>query len=179
MLRAASLSHPDHAVTVLSGGQPVAGANVLALFPNQTWKQGATGQHGELVLDLHSVHMPLTVFVAAEGYSAHLERGWTPAERALHVELDALPDGGAVIYPEGSGTIPGLAGDVNPIRDTLERTYVYTRNIAIGGSRREPHPFVPGDELHLTDAGGREMLARILDVVGRSALLEYRPLPFP
>ena len=75
--------------------------------------------------------------------------------------------------------MPGLAVSLNPIRDTLDRTHVYTRNIAIGGSRREPHPFVPGDELRLTDADGREMLARILDIVGRSALVEYRPCPPP
>ena len=177
MLRAASLALSDHAVTVLSDGQPVSGAEILALFPNQTWQPGVTGDHGEAVLDLHSAHEPMTVFVAADGYSAHLERDWTPAERTLHVELDALPDGGAVIFPEGSGEVPGLAGSLNPIRDTLDRTCVYTRNISIGGSRREPHSFVPGDELHLTDADGRELLVRILDVVGRSALVEYCPRP--
>ena len=177
MLRAASLALSDHAITVLSDGQPVSGAEILALFPNQTWKPGVTGDHGEAVLDLHSAHEPMTVFVAATGYSAHLERDWTPAERTLHVEIDALPDGGAVIFPEGSGEIPGLAGSLNPIRDTLDRTYVYTHNISIGGSRREPHSFVPGDELQLTDAGESELLVRILDVVGRSALVEYRQRP--
>ena len=175
MLRAASLADCCPVVTVLAGGRPVSGADVLALFPNETWKRAVTGNHGEAVLDLHSVHVPMTVFVAAEGFSAHLERGWTPAERTLHVELNALPGGGAVIFSEGAGALPGLVGRLNPIRDTLGRTYTYTDNIAVNDSRREPHSFVPGDNLRLTDADGTERLVRILDVVGRSALVEYRP----
>ena len=177
MLRAASLADCRPVVSVLAGGQPVSGADILALFANRTWKRAVTSEHGEAVLDLHSVDVPLTVFVAVDGFSAHLERGWIPAERTLHVELRALPGGGAVILPEGQGTVPGLAGGLNPIRDTLDRTYVYTTNIAVNHSRREPHSFVPGEELHLVDADGKARLARILDIVDRSALLEYRRLP--
>ena len=175
MLRAASLADDCPVVAVLAGGQPVSGADILALFPNRTWKRAVTSEHGEAVLDLHSVDVPLTVFVAVNGLSAHLERGWIPAERTLHVELNVLPGGGAVIFPEGQGTVPGLAGTLAPIRDTLDRTYVYTNNIVVDGSRQEPHSFVPGGDLHLTDAVGKERLVRILDVVGRSALVEYRP----
>ena len=104
-----------------------------------------------------------------------MERGWIPAERTLHVELNALPGGGAVIFPEGQGTIPSLAGRLNPIRDKLDRIYMYTTNIAVNDRRREPHSFVPGEDLRLTDADGTERLVRILDIVGRSALVEYRP----
>ena len=175
MLRAASLADDCPVVAVLAGGQPVSGADILALFPNRTWKRAVTSEHGEAVLDLHSVDVPLTVFVAVNGLSAHLERGWIPAERTLHVELNALPGGGAVIFPEGQGTVPGLAGTLAPIRDTLDRTCVYTNNIVVDGSRQAPHSFVPGGDLHLTDAVGKERLVRILDVVGRSALVEYRP----
>ena len=175
MLRTASLTGGGPAVTVLTGGRPVSGAEILALFPNQTWRRAVTGAHGEAVLELHSDHASMTVFVAVEGFSPHLERGWIPAERTLHVELSALPGGGAVIFPEGQGAVPGLVGRLNPIRDELDRTYVYTTNIAVNDARREPHSFVPGEGLHLTDAAGSERFVRILDVVGRSALVEYRP----
>ena len=161
MLRAASLTGCGPAVTVLAGGRPVSGAEILALFPNETWRRAVTGEHGEAVLDLHSDHVPMTVFVAVEGFSAHLERGWTPAERTLHVELNALPGGGAVIFPEGEGAVPGLAGRLNPIRDKLDRTCMYTTNIAANDARREPHSFVPGEDLHLTDAAGTERLVRV------------------
>ena len=73
----------------------------------------------------------------------------------------------------GTGTLPGLNGRLNPIRDTLDRTYLYAGNIAINEGRQQPVAFVPGEELQLTDADGNELLARIIDIVGRSALVEY------
>ncbi len=173
MLRAASLLNLDHVISVSSGGRPIAGAAVLGLFSNKTWKGAITGENGESVLDLHSIHLPMTVFVAAEGFAAHLERDWIPAERALHVELSTLFNGGAVILPEGTGTLPGLKGRLNPIRDTLDRTYLYASNIAINEGRQQPVAFVPGEKLGLTDADGHELLVRIIDIVGSSALVEY------
>ena len=175
MLRTASLAGCGPVVTVLAGGRPVSGADILALFPNRTWTRAVTSEHGEAVLDLGSDHAAMTVFVAVEGFSPHLERGWIPAERMLHVELNALPGGGAVIFPEGEGAVPGLAGRLNPMRDGLDRTCMYATGIAINHSRRESHSFVPGEDLHLTDTDGRAKLVRIVDVVGRSALVEYRP----
>ena len=174
MLRAASFPDSGHAISVFAAGQPIAGANVLALFPNKTWKRAATSENGETIVGLHSVHLPMTVFVAAEGFAAHLEHDWTPAERALHIELSALPEGGAVIFPEGTGTLPGLTGRLNPVRDTHDRTYLYASNIPIDEGRQQPVHFVPGEEMRLTDADGLEMRVRIVDIVGRSALVEYR-----
>ena len=173
MLRAASLPNSDHVVSVFAGGRPVSGAGVLALFPNKTWKHTVTGRSGEAMLDLHSVHVPMTVFVAAEGFSAHLEHGWTPAERTLHVELSALPNGGAVIFPEAVGELPGLTGRLNPIRDTHDRTCLYATNIAVNDGEQQPVSFALGERLRLTDAEGKDMLVRIVDITGRSALLEY------
>ena len=117
----------------------------------------------------------MTVYVAADGFCAHLEHDWIPAERMLHVDLNPLPRGGAVIFPEDTGQIPDLAGTLTPMRDQLERTYLYASNIAINDGETQPVPFAPGEDLRLTDAEGTEMLVRIMDVTGRSALLEYRP----
>ena len=177
MLRAACLPNRDHIVSVFSSGRPVAGADVLALFPNKTWRHRTTDENGEVILDLHSLHLPMTVYVAAIGFCAHLEHGWIPAERTLHVDLNTLPQGGAVIFPEAAGQIPDLAGRLNPIRDRLERTYLYADNIAINDGKTQPVTVTPGEDLLLTDAEGAEMLVRIIDIMGRSALLEYRPSP--
>ena len=173
MLRAASFPDSGHAISVFAAGQPIAGANVLALFPNKTWKRATTSENGETIVGLHSVHLPMTVFVAAEGFAAHLEQDWTPAERALHIQLSPLLDGGSVIFPEATGTLPGLTGRLNPMRDTHDRTYLYASNIAIDEGRQQPVHFVPGEEIRLTDAAGLEMRVRIVDIVGRSALVEY------
>ena len=52
MLRAATLPGSDHVVSVFADGRPVSGADVLALFPNRTWKQAVTAEDGEAMLDL-------------------------------------------------------------------------------------------------------------------------------
>ena len=177
MLRTAALPDVKPSVHVFADGEPLADADVLVLFPNKTWKRANTGENGEAHFDLYTSVLPMTVFVAAKGFAAKLVKTWIPAECALHIELKPLPDGGAVIFPQSTGYIPGLAGRLNPIRDSLDRTYLYTDNIAINGGKQKPVSFLPGEEMHLVDANGKEMLVRIVDIVGQSALVEYRPCP--
>ena len=160
-------------VSVRSDGQPLAGADLLLLFPNRTWKRASTDGQGEAVVDLHTTQLPMTVFVSALGHGAHLERGWIPSERALAIDLAALPDGGSIIFPEATGHLPGLLGRLNPIRDTHDRTYLYASNISIDEGKPQPVHFFLGDEIQLTDAEGTRLSVRIVDIVGRSALVEY------
>ena len=167
------------AVTVRAAGRPLPGAHVMVLFPNTTWKQAETNQDGEAYVDLHTVDLPMTVFVAAPDYAGHVERNWIPARGALAVELSALPVGGAVVFPEATGQVPGLKGSLNPIRDSHDRTYLYASDIAINEGREQPVHFAFGEDLRLTDVEEREMLVRVIDIVGRSALVEYRPCPQP
>ena len=156
-------------------GLPVPGVELLTLFPNNTWKHATTDENGEVQVDLHSTHLPMRVFAASSGYAAHLEHDWVPAQGALAIEMQSLPNGGAVIFPEGTGYLPGLSGRLNPIRDTLDRTYLYASNIAINGGKPQPVHFIPGEDLRLTDANGRELMVRIIAIIGRAALVEHRP----
>ena len=160
-------------IPVRSGGRPLPDTDLLLLFPNKTWKRATTDEQGEAAVDLHTTTLPMTVFASAPGQAAYLERDWTPSERALAINLDALPEGGSVIFPEGTGNLPGLKGRLNPIRDTLDRTYLYASNIAIDTGKQQPVNFIPGEKLQLTDAEGTELCVRIVDIVGRSALVEY------
>ena len=84
-----------------------------------------------------------------------------------------MAEGGSVIFLEATGNLPGLKGRLNPIRDTHDRTYLYASNIAINEGQQQPVHFIPGEELQLTDAEGTELRVRIVDIVGRSALVEY------
>ncbi len=161
-------------VTVRAAGRPLSGAEVLILFPNKTWKQATADENGEAAVDLYTTKLPMTVFAAAPGYAACLEREWLPGNSALALEMRALPQGGSAIFPEATGGLPGLTGRLNPVRDRLDRTYLYASNIAIGQGRQQPVDFVPGEELPLTDSDGVSLLVRIIDVVGSSALVEYR-----
>ena len=163
-------------VTVRCGDRPLPGVELLVLFPNKTWKRATTDENGEAGVDLHTTALPMTVFAAAPGYSAHLERAWTPSRGTLALGLHELPGGGAVIFPEATGTLPGLSGRLNPIRDSHDRTYLYASNIAVNQGQPQPVHFIPGEDLRLTDADGREVWARIIEVTGRSALVEYRPV---
>ena len=64
---------------------------------------------------------------------------------------------------------------MNPIRDTHDRTYLYADNIAIEQGRQQRVYFRFGKPLRLTDALGNELSVTVVDIVGRSALVEYRP----
>ena len=160
-------------ISVRTGGRPLSGADLLLLFPNKTWTRATTNEAGEAAVDLHTTELPMTVFASAPGYAAHLERNWMPCERALALNLGALPEGGSIIFPEATGHLPRLKGRLNPIRDTHDRTYLYASNIAIDEGKQQPVHFAPGEELRLTDADGVELHVRIVDIVGRSALVEY------
>ena len=157
-------------------GEPLAGVDVLALFPNDTWKRATTDEHGEAILDLHSSHLPMTVFAAATDFSARVRHDWMPVEGRLTLALDALPGGGAILIPEDTGALPGLRGRLNPVRDALDRTWLYASNIAVNQGQPQPVHFIPGEDLRLTDVDGNERWARIVAVTGRSSLVEYRPV---
>ena len=169
------LTPADATITVHSGGEPLPGIDVLALFPNRTWRRGKTDEAGEAAFDLHSTHLPMTVHVAAPRYAARLEREWIPERGGLLLELQLLPNGGSAIFPQSSGHLPGLRGRLNPIRDTSDRTYLYADNIAIDGGRQQPVHFRLGKPMRLTDASGFELSVTIVDIIGSSSLLDYRP----
>ena len=177
MLRAAALPHTDPVVQIVSEGKPIANADILALFPNKTWKHAKTNGHGAATLELHSSHLPMTVFVAARGFAAHQERDWIPAERTLLIGLSPLSNGGSGIFQNSTGHIPGLEGRLNPIRDALDRTYLYADNISINEGQQQPVTFQLSQDMHLADAEGNELLVRIVEIVGNSALVEYRHCP--
>ena len=117
----------------------------------------------------------MTVYAALPEYAAGLAREWTPRRGGLLLELAPLATGGAVIFPNATGNVPGLRGRLNPKRDTSDRTYLYADNVAIDEGRQQPVSFRLGKPLGLTDAFGVEMTVSVVEIIGRSALLEYRP----
>ncbi|MDE0085000.1 MAG: putative DNA binding domain-containing protein [Candidatus Poribacteria bacterium] len=155
-------------------GSALSGIELLTLFPNKTWKHITTDENGEAQIDLHMTHLPMKVFAAALGYAAHVENAWVPAKGGLAIEMQSLQGGGSVIFPEATGSIPSLSGSLNPIRDTKDRTYLYASNIAINKGKPQPVHFILGENLHLTDAHGTELTVRIVEIIGKSVLLEYR-----
>ncbi len=164
----------EASIAVHSAGEPLPGIDVVALFPNKTWRQGKTDEAGEVAFDLHSTHLPMTVYAAAQGYAAGLQHDWIPQQGGLLLPLERLPTGGSAIFPSGTGHLPELTGRLNPIRDTSDRTYLYADNIAIEQGRQQPVHFRFGRPMQLTDAFGVELSVTIVDIIGRTSLLEYR-----
>ena len=156
-------------------GNPLPSVEILVLFPNKTWNSVTTDENGNAQIDLYTTHLPMTVFAAAPSFAAHLEQDWVPAKGGLAIEMQSLQEGGSVIFPEATGSIPELSGRLNPKRDTSDRTYLYASNIAISEGQQQPVHFILGEDLRLTDADGKELMIRIVAIVGRSVLIEYRP----
>ena len=161
-------------VTVTADGQPLPGAEVLALFPNGSWKRAMADEHGRGVVDLYTTDLPMTVFCAAHGHAARLVRQWFPASGGLTLELDRRPGGGSAIFPDATGALPGISGQLTTSRDEQNRSYLDAWNLTIDQGRPQPVRFVPGQELRLTDSDGWVLFVRLVGMVGRSALVEYR-----
>ena len=160
-------------VSVSAAGRPLAGAHVVALYPNKTWVEGTTDTFGRVAFGFHS-ELPITVFCAAPGHGGHVGRDWRPSA-PLSVQLDPLPTGGSVVFPERTGHLPGLAGRLNPILDNLDRMYLYATNVAIDEGKQQPVHFKLNQPLRLTDVNGVEWIVRFIEMLGNSAVLEYEP----
>ena len=175
---AMDVTFPERApVRVLSGGRPLSGASVVALAPNRTFKQASTNSEGDAFLELSATDVPRTVFVAAEDHGAHVEPDWIPAEGGLTVDLSVMAGGGSAVFPTGTGHVPGMNGRLNPILDTLNRTYIYATNIAIDGGQQQPVEFVRGSAMRMQDADDNEFQVSVVEIVGSSSLIEYRRVP--
>lgn len=162
-------------VSVTAQGRPLAGATVLALYPNKTWMREETDTLGRVRFGFHS-ELPITVYCAAPEHRGRVERGWRPPD-ALEIELAALPNGGSMVIPERTGHLPGLKGRLNPILDSLDRMYLYVANVSINEGRQQPVHFKLNEPLRLTDALGAEWLVRFVEMTGNSSVLEYEPPP--
>ena len=165
--------NPSVTFKIHSSGNIIKDANLLLLFPNNTWKSKITNKNGEIKIYLHSTKKPVTIFATAKNHSAYLKKNWMPLEGALTIELKKLPNGGSVIFENSTGHIPGLQGRLNPILDNLNRTYLYADNIAINEGKQQPVHFKFGEGLHLQDSNGIEKTIYIIDIKGKSTLLEY------
>ena len=83
--------------------------------------------------------------------------------------------GGSAVFEQATGYVPGLRGRLNPIRDSLNRTYLYADNVAVNDGAVQPVHFALGEDLRLMDADGVAMIVRVMEILGRAALVEYRP----
>lgn len=161
---------------VQSNGHPVENVNVLILFPNHTYKFAVTDRNGQATVKLYSTSLPMNVFAASKDFAAYVQYKWDSSQKLLKIELKKLNRGGSVIFKEEAGHIPGLTGRLNPIRDNFDRTYLYASNISINDGKSQPVSFALKEDLNLVDADGKQVRLRIIEILGRSSLIEYQYL---
>jgi len=80
---------------------------------------------------------------------------------------------GSIIAESGVCFIPGLAGRLNPIKDNLDRTYLYADNISINDGSQQPVFFNSVDPLDLVDASDVATRIWIPFIDGATSLIIY------
>ena len=153
-------------------GEPLPGVDVLMLYPNKTYRQARTDAFGRVEFVLYA-RLPMTVFCAATGCRAHVVRDCQPGE-PLEVRLQPAPNGGSLIIANRTGHLPGIQGRLNPILDTLDRTYLYANNVAINDGRTQPVHFLLNEPVHLTDSQGARATLWFREMIGASCVFDYR-----
>jgi rRNA-processing protein FCF1 len=87
------------------------------------------------ILEVGKTHKKSVIFVSGEKKSD------------LEIKVQEIENTGSIICPNGTGYLPNFQGRLNPIRDTLERLYLYADNIAIDGGQQQPVYFTLGKPL--------------------------------
>ncbi len=152
--------------------KPQPGVQVLVLYPNNTYLEAQTDALGQVRFSLHS-RLPVTVFCAAEGFEAHVERHYLP-ESPLKIFLRPAPNGGSQIIPSHSGNMPGIQGHLNPILDALDRIHLYASGIVINEGQAQPVHFLLNESIHLRDALGASATLWFREMLGASCIFDYR-----
>ncbi len=162
-------------------GQPLPDIDVLMVYPNKTCRQAHTDAFGHADFNLYA-ELPMTVFCAAPGFAAQVVSDCRPtseAESTVDVRMRPLPTGGSVIIPSRTGHAPGIRGRLNPIRDNLDRLYVYADNVAVNDGAQQPVHFQLDEPVKLTDAFGSTVTVWFREVVGASSVFDYAPVGPP
>lgn len=163
---------PAMCVVVVANDEdvPIAGAIVTAQADNGTTLEGRTDADGRCELTILT-RRPYRLLVAHPEYPASIIDRVDAGEGA-RLKLPRMENVGSVVI-HSTGYIPGLAGRLNPILDTANRTYLYADNIAIDGGKGQPATFEINVPIELEDANGFIVFATVKHIDGRTALLQY------
>ena len=153
-------------------GRPLPGVNVLMLYPNRTYREARTDAFGRAEFVLYA-RLPMTVLCASKGFAAHVTHDHQP-DGPLDVRMEPLADGGSLIIANRTGRLPGIRGRLNPIIDTLDRTYLYADNVAINDGRTQPVHFALNEPVRLTDSLGASATVWFREMAGPSCVFDYR-----
>ncbi len=152
--------------------EPLRDVHVLLVYPNKTCREGRTDPFGHADFELYA-KLPMTVMAAAPGFAACVVSGYRPGA-PLRLRMKPTPNGGSAIFANRTGELPGIRGRLNPILDSLDRTYLYADNIAVNDGLPQPVHCRLHEPVRLTDSMGAAATVWFREMVGSSCVFDYR-----
>jgi hypothetical protein len=157
-------------------GSPVQGCTVVALADNNTTLSSITAVDGIPPLSAQA-RRNYRILVAHPEFPAVIVERVDPAE-AIEVVVQRTEHVGSLII-HATGYIPGLAGRLNPILDTSNRTYLYADNVSLCRQRRDQWRCIATRDFSGERAvrvgrlqwGGHVRHGKL--IAGRTSLLQY------
>lgn len=154
-------------------GSPITQSDVCVIRPNGTrlhCKSDDTGLASFAIKDRLKICTILT---------AHQDFPSTTVEEHkmsddLEIRVSRKGKIGSTVFLGRTGHIPGIAGRLNPILDSSQRTYLYADNVAINGSVfPQPRHFQCGENINLEDCNGGIAGICIRRIYPNCVLIDY------
>lgn len=149
-------------------GLPVGNAEIFIVSGDGVFLRATTGLDGVATVGPTPFANPVCLISHARyrGYHA-------PMQKALvNVVMEPNPVGGSMICTRSWSQVSGLVGQVNLIRDTSDRTYMYADNVAIDGGKTQPVPVALGRATQLQGADGARVRLTPRAINGQCFLLD-------
>ena len=113
-----------------------------------------------------------TIFIAHKEFPAGVINDFT-CKTNIEIILKKKIGINSTIFDNGTGYIPGIEGRLNPILDSIKRTYLYADNISINDDTPQPAYFKFGENISIVDSLGKASDIRINRIIQQCAILDY------
>jgi hypothetical protein len=154
-------------------GADVKGAKVAAILKSGAYqdalRDAASGEYR-----CTPTEKCVKVFAGAVGYEASVAQ-FSGAAGVFAMTLKKSATKNSAIIP-GAGELPGIDGTINPIIDTLKRTYIYARKIGLesrGRPAQQPLNFTIGKPIDAVSPTGRPFKIWVMDITQEVSIVEY------
>ena len=149
----------------------IAGADIYLIHRNGTHRPNKSNGIGEVVFSFDK-NIFYTIFVAHKDFLAGIVDNFQ-CETDIEVKLKRKNGVGSMIFSSGTGHIPGIQGRLNPILDSIRRTYLYAENISVNNNSPQPTDFQFGGNISLEDSVGNTADIRIHRIIQNCIILDY------
>jgi len=151
-------------------GEPIIDADLLLIADNNTYLHVKSDVSGLGTFQIN-IRRNYKLYFADEYYPSFIIDRIDPKDD-IEFSVHSSENVGSIICL-GTAYMPGIKGRLNPILDTVNRTYLYANNIAINGGQTQPTIFIVNQPIDLEDCDGIIMQITIKDIQGNNSLIEF------